>query len=148
MIYTFLKWLGNKFGWKLEIIQRDNSPYLSRWHVRSTEKEGRTYLHYFHRGDAENYNHDHPWDFVSLILWGGYWEITPHPMGEGEKKRWYFPGSLLRRPAAWQHRVVLPPGRIAITLVWTSTKKRSWGFWCPKIGFLHWREHERQGGCE
>jgi hypothetical protein len=21
-------------------------------------------------------------------------------MGEGEKKRWYFPGSLLRRPAA------------------------------------------------
>jgi hypothetical protein len=142
----FLQWLAKLFQWPVEIIQRDNNPYLTRWHVHHGEN-GRIYLHYFHRGDAENYNHDHPWSFWSLIIWGGYWEITPKPDGT-EKKKWYFPGMLLKRPAEWQHRVVVPEGKIAITIIWTGKKERSWGFWCPKTGFLHWREHERKGGCE
>lgn len=43
------------------------SPYLTRWTLRETTL-GSLYLHHFHRSDADE-NHDHPWPFVSLILW-------------------------------------------------------------------------------
>lgn len=130
----------------MERIERDGKPYLDRWHIAHFKCGQRLYLHYFHRGDAETYNHDHPWSFWSLILWGGYWEVTPGLFGE-DKRRWYFPLSFLRRPAEWRHRVQLNEGRIAVTLVWTGRKERSWGFWCPRKGFVHWRQHEAQGGC-
>jgi hypothetical protein len=138
---------------RLERISRDGEPYLTRVHLLRWWR-GRLYLHYFHRGDAEPYNHDHPWPFWSLILWGGYWEITPIPQEERkffpawqtELRVWYPPLWLLRRPAEWQHRVVLPEGRRALTLVWVGRKERSWGFIC-KGGWVHWKQHESQGGC-
>jgi hypothetical protein len=132
----------------MERIERDGRPYLDRWHIAHFKCGQRLYLHYFHRGDAEDYNHDHPWSFWSLILWGGYYEVTPFPDGSDERQTWYYPLSLLKRPATWKHRVKLPEGRVAITLVWTGRKERSWGFWCPERGFVHWRQHELQGGCE
>ena len=141
-----IKLLARLLQWPMERIERDGRPYLDRWHVAHFRCGQRLYLHYFHRGDAEEYNHDHPWSFWSLILWGGYWEVTPGPFG-GDRTRWYYPLSLLRRPADWQHRVKLPEGRVAITLVWTGRKERTWGFWCPHRGFVGWREHEAQGGC-
>lgn len=95
----------------------------------------KVFLHLFHRGDAEPYFHDHPFAFWSLILWGGYVEHTL------EGKKWYGPLSLLRRPATWQHRVEVPDGKQCLTLVWTSAKVRSWGFWCRQ-GWIPWRQHE------
>ena len=126
--------------------------YLTRWTLlgRRHAGGGKVFLHHFHRGDAEPYNHDHPWPFWSLILWGGYWEWTPLREGDPvadietltEKAVWYGLGRLLRRPAEWQHRVELPRGRKAWTLVWTGPKSRSWGFICPGRGWIPWREHE------
>ena len=53
------------------------SPYLSRWTLLST-KLGAVYLHLFHRSDADEM-HDHPWSFISVVLWRGYVEETPSP---------------------------------------------------------------------
>lgn len=116
--------------------------YLTRWDVRGNRNgDGdKLFVHLFHRGDAEPYNHDHPWPFWSLILWGGYWEITP------TGRKWYFPGCLLRRPAEWQHHVEIPAGRRCWTLIWTGSKIRSWGFICPGRGWIPWREHEENVG--
>jgi len=133
----FLTWLLALLRRERCDITRPNQPtYLTRWTLLGRRDGGyaRFFLHRFHRGDAEDYFHDHPWAFVSLILAGGYWELTP------AGRRWYGPGSLLVRPAAWRHRVELPAGATCWTLVLTGPKRRGWGFWCP-AGFLPWRAH-------
>lgn len=127
-------------------IGRLGDVYLTRWTVLGKRYSGqyRAFLHLFHRSDADAL-HDHPWSFITLILWGGYFEQTP------KGTRWRPPGSLLFRPALWKHRVVIPPGKKALTLVITGPKKRSWGFYCEQ-SWRPWREHakaeERTGnGC-
>lgn len=141
---------------KHEIGRRGLPRYLTRW-VLWGKRYGpgrKVFLHWFHRGDAEPYSHDHPWPFWSLILWGGYWEVTPDPLRPGaESRRWCGPLSLLRRPAEWQHRVELPEGRRCWTLIWCGAKVRSWGFICPAAGWTDWRKHQENQeaggpGCE
>jgi hypothetical protein len=138
-------------------------------------------LHRFFRSDLDEF-HDHPRPFVSLILAGGYHERTPatsfrpwcpscrmfcqewegrsrccdRPIFAkavaGQRRRWYGPGAVLERPAAWAHALEIPPGRECWTLVWMGRRERDWGFHCPS-GWIPWRRHvanrERTGnGCE
>ncbi len=122
------------------------TPYLSRWCLRGMigGNEPAIFLHRFLRSDADEL-HDHPWPFTSVILLGGYYEITQAPgwkNGEGPTRRvWCSPGRILRRPANWIRRVEIPEGREAWTLIFHGEKVRSWGFWCPSIGWRPWREH-------
>lgn len=52
-----------------------HKPYLTRYTLIDT-KHFQLCLHVFHRSDADDH-HDHPWNFISLILWRGYFEETP-----------------------------------------------------------------------
>ncbi|MCZ6507741.1 MAG: hypothetical protein O7A04_06815, partial [Acidobacteria bacterium] len=54
-------------------------------------------LHRFLRSDLDECLHDHPWPFASLILRGGYFEVTTIGM------RWHPAGSWLLRPAEHRH---------------------------------------------
>lgn len=85
--------------------------------------------------------HDHPWSFISLILKGGYWEHTPFPY---PLQFWYGPGSLLWRRAPSPHRLELPEGKTALTLVITFKRSREWGF-CTSRGWILWRDYIRSG---
>lgn len=134
--------------------------YLRRFFVYPRNKDfsknvgkRRIYLHKFYRGDEDAHLHDHPWGFTSLILTQGYWEETTdvdalkseggtdlcYTIGADWEKRtqkWFGPGSILRRPATWKHRVVLDNTTPAWSIVRTGVKERSWGFWidgeqCP-----------------
>ena len=58
------------------------SAYLTRYVLLETRR-GSLNLHHFHRSDEETM-HDHPWSFWSLVLWPGYWEVTP----QGRQRRW------------------------------------------------------------
>ena len=144
----FLNWLKSKIKVERFEISRYNRPYLVRW-VLWGKRFGpgkKIFLHRFHQSDPDEALHDHPWSFWSLILWGGYWEITE------EGKKWYGVGSLLKRPAEWKHRVELDNNKKVWTLVWTGDKIRSWGFWCPQ-GWIHWSkfaaaEEASKTGCE
>lgn len=144
----FLERLADRFARSRFDITREWSkiPYLTRWALHGdTHTDGRrVFLHRFQRSDADEM-HDHPWPFKSLVLAGGYWEITPAAgwrNGNGPtKRRWYGPGSILNRPARWIHRVEIPDGCESWTLVMPGLKVRSWGFWCPNVGFLPWRQH-------
>ncbi|VTT96535.1 Uncharacterized protein OS=Sphingobium yanoikuyae GN=CP98_03180 PE=4 SV=1 [Gemmataceae bacterium] len=157
-----LEWVADRVATERFKITRawEAVPYLTRWTLRGARYgaagEARpVFLHHFHRSDADEM-HDHPWPFTSLILAGGYFETTPAPgwaNGSGPvRRRWYGPGSLIRRPAHWIHRVEIPAGRDCWTVVLTGPKERSWGFWCPAVGYVPWRVHlanaERTGhGC-
>ena len=143
-----------------------HSPYLTRYTVLKT-RWGNLCLHVFHRSDNSE-RHDHPWTFVSLILWNGYIEETP----SGRRRIW--PGMVLRRRALWEHRVeLLRPTcydcmgtgashrewgecwkcggygfneRKAVTLVWMGNKEREWGFFTGN-GWQNWREYFEEKGC-
>lgn len=112
-----------------------DEPYLTRWTLMGERfQPGRkVYLHRFHRGDYDEF-HDHPWPFISIILAGGYWEKSD------QGRRWFGPGDVLYRPAAWRHSVEIPEGKECWSLVFTGHKEREWGFWCS-TGWKHWKEH-------
>jgi hypothetical protein len=77
---------------------------------------------YLHRFDAPNWHphcHDHPWDFLAVILSGGYYEAT------SSATAWRGPGSVLRRRAEFAHNV-LTRG-VCWSLVWVGPKRRAWG---------------------
>lgn len=113
-------------------------PYLTRYTLLTT-RCGRLYLHVFHRSDHD-VMHDHPFWFVSLLLWRGYIEETPR----GRRRKWA--GMILFRPARWVHRVELPSGRPAVSLVWAGPLVREWGFHTP-AGWEHWRAYFERLGC-
>lgn len=116
-----------------------HNPLFTRYTLLSTHW-GNLYLHVFHRSDIRDVLHDHPWSFVSLILWRGYIEETP----EGKFRRW--PLSLLFRSATWIHRVELVGERPAVTLVWVTRRKREWGF--HQAGcWTQWQDYFRINRC-
>lgn len=125
-------------------------------------------VHEILRSDREFHLHSHPWTFITLILFGGYWELRPvwlegkdgwhyyqdkprhdseiieeiGPEGEREVfyKTWYGPGSIIRRKAGEYHRVILPEGQITTTLFMTGQQQVDWGF-LREGRFVFWREY-------
>src|SRR5258708_5367788 len=65
--------------------------------------------------------HNHPWNFITIIMKGGYYEWTPVTQtekgkmlhnrigvdGDIEVQRWHGAGSIMYRPAKWRHRLEL-----------------------------------------
>ena len=113
--------------------------YLLRWYVIPRNPWLNIYLHQFLHDDEDRALHDHPWWFVSVMLRGGYFEVT---------RRGVIPRStpsIVYRRAEHAHRVVLPRVldsdivRPCWTLVITGRVVRDWGFLCPQ-GWRHWKE--------
>lgn len=65
-------------------------PYLTRWTIFAW-KHLHLYFHKFHRSDSDEL-HDHPWNFISIVLWRGYIEETfvKQPMLSTKKKGDFF----------------------------------------------------------
>jgi hypothetical protein len=120
---------------------------MSRWILRTPWFTLR--LHHIKRGDEGRDFHDHPFSFLSLILWGGYTEHRPCKT-EGIEVKFcqacvsnpryserYGPGSIVRRRAQDFHRLELTNGP-AWTFVITSSYFREWGFLTSK----GWQNHK------
>lgn len=95
-------------------------------------------LHKMHRPDDDTCHHDHPWWFITLVLWGGYVEEITLPDGTIRVRR-NRPGTLLFRRAEHTHRIDALPSGSCWTLVLRGRKLRRWGFHTPK-GWVGWRE--------
>ena len=111
--------------------------YIRRWWIIPRNPWSNLYLHLTLRDDDDRALHDHPWSSRSVILSGGYVEITP----EGEFKR--RPGDVIERSAQATHRLVLHRDRDGqpipnVSLFFTGPKERDWGFHCPQ-GFVPWQ---------
>jgi hypothetical protein len=61
--------------------------YMTRWTLMVDGDGRKIMLHYFHRSDYDGALHDHPWPFVSFILWPGYFEHTVGPIGHPFRSR-------------------------------------------------------------
>ena len=72
----FLERLGRK---SIIMDRLENEPYLVRYYLFLKDRKWfpfNVFLHKFMKGDPDEL-HDHPWPYATLILKGGYWEITP-----------------------------------------------------------------------
>jgi hypothetical protein len=125
--------------WRWELIDRHAGElYLRRLRVVACQWFG-LYIHWFHASD-DDCLHDHPWSFLTVMLWGGYWEYTPGP-NNAVVKRWHPPLSIRVRPAHWLHRIEIDPVRKPVTLVLRGPRVRGWGFQTSE-GWVPWPEYK------
>lgn len=108
-------------------------PYIRRWYLFRTPLIS-LYLHNMLRDDDDRALHDHPWNNVSVVLIGGFVEVTP----TGRLSR--APLSVTFRSATDAHRLELRH-HAGVTSSWslffTGPYLRKWGFHCPK-GWIAW----------
>lgn len=80
-------------------------------------------IHHILRSDSDRALHDHPFNYGSLILRGGYWEH----LADGSRT-WYGPGSLRFAKAEQLHRLELPINTTTWSLFFIGKRRRDWGF--------------------
>lgn len=105
------------------------SPYMVRYRIIDTPWFG-VYLHHILRSDVDRHLHDHPFSFVSAMLWGGYTEVLSRYVfdlpGHARRLARRAP-SICFRNAEDAHHLVLE--RPCWTLVLRGPRRRQWGFW-------------------
>ena len=89
-------------------------------------------VHHILSSDDARAFHDHPWPYITVILKGGYFEITPFfddsGMYTGDYRVLRKAGSILFRKANSWHRLEIVEGLDCWTLFCTGRKKQTWGF--------------------
>lgn len=153
---------------KPEVIGEPECPILLRWTLggdRLTRNwPVKVMLHYFTPKADDRHVHDHPRPFLTLVLRGGYddltlcWCMAPgavrgggpwlnHPEcgGTGFVAERLRAGSVRYRSSGHTHRTRVGP-RGCWTLVVMGPKNREWGFRKDGV-WIPWRVyHERFGG--
>jgi hypothetical protein len=120
--------------------------YMNRWWLIPYNRfTPAVRVHEILRSDDDRAFHDHPWAYLTMILKGGYWEVTPvfeSGIYKGDKRTWYGPGSVLFRRATNWHRLELPEGQTATTLFTTFKYQQRWGFMPqPERNKVDYREY-------
>jgi hypothetical protein len=103
---------GGVYNGRRLVINREGKPYLKRLVIT----RNRFFSIYLHKTVNDDYPvlHDHPWNNLSIILRGGYYETTavdPANPRAGTTTRWYGPGRIIARPANKGHRLSLREGK-------------------------------------
>jgi hypothetical protein len=122
--------------------------YMRRWIFRTPW--GTIRLHNIRKSDEGRDFHDHPFDFTSIILRGGYREHRPGCYCEALLRalrmrpvrgicQTYDAGSVVRRKAEELHRLETDG---AWTLVFTGPYLRSWGFQTSE-GWVDHKDYHR-----
>lgn len=109
------------FTWR-EKLGKTECPYLIRWCLNLWLFSVR--LHHWIASDDQRNPHDHSWWFITLVLSGGYTDIT-------EKEEWLPAWSIRLRRPQHAHKVLVPAGGCWTTLL-TGPPQRKWGFYVGK----------------
>lgn len=127
------------FEWKNEI---GDPLYMTRWMLDLWFFSIR--LHKFSRSDDDRALHDHAWSFITIILKGGYWDVTK------DGRKWIGPGSIRYRSNTHRHTIEIPEGKSSWSIIITSRYVHRWGFYIKnKLGrekFLNSQRYFRRFG--
>lgn len=131
---------------RLTLRRADGEVYLNRWGL-SLDRVGGVLLHRMDAPDPGIDLHDHPWWFVSVILWGGYTEqradirhaqtyarlAESYPegctRGVVERRRWL---SVKTMRLDECHTITNLCRRTSWSLVIKGPRRRRWGFYMPE----------------
>ena len=123
-----------------EIRSKAGELHFIRWQVaRIPFTNINLYLHLINKADEDKHQHDHPWNFISFILKGGYYEKV------GSKVRARKPFSLSYKKATDTHRVLDLFGK-TYSLVLTFGKRRVWGYQTEEgwVDFMTYRVNKNK----
>lgn len=104
-----------------EPLGRSECPYAYRWVLNLGIFSIR--IHHFLRSEPIRHQHDHAWDFITIILKGGYIDVSPSGIDKLKT------GAIRYRKAEHIHNVVLPKTTDCWTLLIAFKPRRNWGFW-------------------
>lgn len=147
-LIKFAQWRGpTKYGG--HIYGHDGELYMQRWKILDSDFLN-IRVHHIVRRDEDRHLHDHPWNWASLVLRGGYIEELPaelRPTFSGDKEVTWFrvrlAGSFCLRRALDRHRIAsVRPG--TYTLFITGPKINWWGFVTPH-GKVYYRDYLKSG---
>lgn len=125
--HWFLKWLTKKGRRRIINDPVNGRPYMYRYHIFKNKNEDdqqtgfNIFIHKIVQSDGRHL-HDHPWNYITVILKGGYKEYTP--LGVYNQS----PGHVLFRRAKSLHRLELYHNEPCWTLFVRFKQKRKWGF--------------------
>lgn len=120
---NLLKKVVDKLFLVREIFSKIGEPHFRRWRIiKYPFIGGGIYLHRLLKSDQDAHCHDHPWDFTSLILYGGYVEYYPD-----KPAQIFLPLQVNSKKAEEYHKIDLVHGS-TYTLVFMGPKRRPWGY--------------------
>lgn len=140
---------------RMRLRRADGQVYLDRWGL-GHDRIGRVLVHRMQAPDPGVDLHDHPWWFVSIVLWGGYteqralireapelaqwaerWPTTCRRGVENERRV----GSVQSMRLDECHSITELRRRTCWTLVIGGPRRRGWGFYLP-TGFVDERTYD------
>ncbi len=127
--------------------------YLRRWSL-SLPFGWSLKLHKIVRADDDRCQHDHPWEFFRIILWGGYIEERGEKKATIKPWRPWAPWRIYPAIGGFKHRIKsLLNGESSWSLVLCGPKVRPWGFftrngWMPWQTFITQAENNKVLWCE
>ena len=137
-----LRWILNKFLVK-EIKETDGTLHFRRWCLFLLPWF-RIYIHQICLPDYDKHLHDHPWNFLSIILKGSYLERYMQGPGYNViRSIWRWPGSFIFHKRSDAHKIETTNGDVW-TLVFAIGKYKMWGYRMPEpydLGYLAWMDH-------
>lgn len=117
----------------------DGTDYLRRWQINLPFGFA-IYFHKIFQSDGDRDLHDHPWDFLSILVWGNYIETTP---GRNYRlKKWFnfHWAEDLHQLTLFKKNGVEQP---VYTIILRGRRKRDWGF-MTRYGWVRWDVYNRQ----
>lgn len=126
-------------------LREPSKTYLTRWRVLQTPWFA-IYLHRINMPDKDRHLHNHPWNFWSLILRGGYIETwaDQNPFVATVRRERLWRGGTVHRLALDEFHSITRLVRVPTwTLLVVGRRQQVWGFATPE-GFVdHATYHER-----
>lgn len=121
-------------------VSRKN-PYMVRWNWQLPFGLGTVKLHQILRSDNDRCQHNHPWWFIRIILWGGYEEVYGADNRTQVLLPWrpWAPWRIYYCPIDFRHRISRLLTDQSWSLVITGPARQRWGFF-TKLGFMPWRK--------
>ena len=120
-----------------EEVELDRSALKSSYATLSPFK---VWVHKFYMSDDADL-HDHPWDYISIIISGGYYEYL-----QDGSKTWRYPGHWKFSKAETAHNVKLKTDDKgneipAVTLFIPGKHKRHYGYRLKDGSWVHWKDY-------
>lgn len=132
-----MNWLIRKLFLVKEIKSKAGVVHFQRYRLLNTPWL-KIYVHKICQSDQDRHMHDHPWNFVSLLLSGSYREYSAvSPRWQDVKERVIAAGRMVRHHHTDAHRIRLLTPHVW-SLVFAYGKTRPWGYQTER----GWMEHE------
>lgn len=110
----------------MNIVSKLGVKHFERWQIIQTRWFG-IYFHCIYQADKDLHCHDHPWDYISIPLWGRFVERKKVKEGVYEFNPVHF-GMIIKRKAEEFHQIYFLNSKKVYTLFLTGRRKREWGY--------------------